>query len=126
MDADVSSRMRSWVLVSPRYFFRKHLSVRAKTFQSTWRRSSPGVYARYSANSWLKPKSGERCRPATKPSTTVFATRSSPEIPASTVGSRKRCKSVPLGRRHVREQLPEDFVRIDAVRFGVEIQKDAV
>src|SRR5580692_5769670 len=65
-------------------------SVRAKTFQSTWRRSSPGESARYSANSWLNPKSGERCSPATKPSTTVLATRSRWEMPAKSAGSMKR------------------------------------
>ena len=32
----------------------------------------------------------------------------------------------PFGRRHVREQAPEDFVRIDAIGFGVEIQQDAM
>ena len=124
--------------------------MRAKTFQSTWRRSSPGEYARYSANSWLKPKSGERCRPLTNPSTTVFATRSRPEIPASTDGieealQHRRVVSLSLTlfhsfpikilpipylrlrrRRHVFEQPPQNFIRIDAVRFGVEIQQDAV
>jgi len=37
-----------------------------------------------------KAEGGERCRPATKPSTTVFATRSSEEMDARTAGSRKR------------------------------------
>src|ERR1051325_2461755 len=101
MEDDVASRISSWVLVSPRYRFRKHLSVRAKTFQSTCRRSSPSEYARYSANSWEKPKSGDRCIPATTPSATVFATKSSDEIEASVAGSRKRCsiKREPLSAR---------------------------
>src|SRR5258708_18909565 len=90
MDALVSSMSVNWLLVSPRYRLRNAFSVRAKTFQSTCRKSSPGVYARYSANSWLNPKSGERWRPATKPSTTVLATRSRCEIPARSAGSMKR------------------------------------
>src|ERR1019366_5831601 len=88
----------SMLFVSPRYRFRYARSVRANTFQSTWRRSSPGEYARYSANSWEKPKSGERWRPATNPSTTVLATRSSPEMEASVDGSRKRCSIYFTGR----------------------------
>src|SRR5580700_6606015 len=90
------------------------------------RRSSPGLYARYSANSWLKPKSGERCRPATKPSTTVLATRSRPEIPARILGSRNRCTSGSRGRRHGLEQAVQDLVRIDAIRLRVEVQQDAM
>src|SRR5580700_7853195 len=90
------------------------------------RRSSPGLYARYSANSWLKPKSGERCRPATKPSTTVLATKSRPEIPARTAGSRNRCTSGSRRRRHEFEQSNQKLVRIDASRFRVEIQQDAM
>src|SRR5690348_7382646 len=95
MDADVSSRISNCEFVSPRYFFKKHLSVRAKTFQSTCRRSSPSEYARYSANCCENPKSGERWSPATNPSTTVFATRSRPEMEASVAGSRNRCSIKP-------------------------------
>src|SRR5208337_245175 len=98
MELLASRRTVSKLLVSPRYLLRYARSVRAKTFQSTWRRSSPGEYARYSANSWLKPKSGDRCRPATNPSTTVLAMRSRLEISARTIGSRKRCTIRPLSK----------------------------
>src|SRR5580700_2827223 len=90
------------------------------------RRSSPGLYARYSANSWLKPKSGERCRPATKPSTTVLATRSRPEIPASTDGSRYRCTLGSCRWRHVRDQAAQDLIGINAIRLRVEIEQNAM
>ena len=33
---------------------------------------------------------------------------------------------LPVGRRHVLEQPAQNFVRIDAIRFRVEIQQDAV
>ena len=37
---------------------------------------------------------GERCKPEINPSTTVLATRSRLEIPASTDGSRNRCNTL--------------------------------
>src|SRR5215472_1256117 len=129
-------------------------SLRANTFQSTWRRSSPGVYARYSANSWLNPKSGDLWRPATKPSTTVFATRSRCDNPAKSWGSIKRvgvCDNTIAslsGRRihtsantartsacttaaSLRLGFPlqhalQDGIRIQALGFSVEVEQDAV
>src|SRR5437667_8830723 len=94
MDRLASSNTETWQFVSPRYRLRNIFSERANTFQSTWRRSSPGEYIRYSANSWLNPKSGERCKPEMKPSTTVLAIRSRLDIPASTDGSRNLCRLI--------------------------------
>src|SRR5579884_2293592 len=138
MLALASSKTMIAVFVSPRYRFRYAFSVRAKTFQSTCRKSSPGVYARYSANSWLKPKSGERCRPAMNPSTTVLAIRSRLEISARTAGSRKRFVTSTgttgcfydwvssAGRRFPFKQFPQQIVRGQAVRFSMEIQEHAM
>src|SRR5579864_6925304 len=84
------------------------------------RRSSPGLYARYSANSWLKPKSGERCSPATKPSTTVLAIKSRPLMEASVAGSRKRCSMGYLwgSCTSMGDQSTEQFLLIDASLFS--------
>src|ERR1051325_7121866 len=119
MEAEVSSRMRSCVLVSPRYRFRKQRSVLAKTFQSTWRRSSPAVKARYWATPGDTPTPGDRCIPATNPSTTVFATKSREEMEARVAGSRNRWSIsggvLPPRRRGDAERNAEDWERCRAL-----------
>src|SRR3990172_5487829 len=87
----------------------------------------------------LIPGYGERCRPARNPSTTDLATSCRLEMRASTFGSRNRvlataivASSRPLisqaglGRRNRFNQPPDDFIRLDAVRFGVKVGQDAV
>ena len=61
----------------------------------------------------------------TKPSTTVFARRSSEEIPARTAGSRKRCISSPWDV-DVGEEASEDGVGVDAFGLGVEVEQEPV
>src|SRR5258708_33792564 len=68
----------------------KNRSVRPSKRQSRYRRSSPGLYCRYSVNSVEKPVNGERCRPDMNPSTTARANNSSEPMRARTSGSRKR------------------------------------
>src|SRR4051812_743077 len=61
-----------FVFVSASYSLMKCLSLRANSFQSIRRMSSPGMYARCSAKSVDAPRCGERCRPLMNPSTTIF------------------------------------------------------
>src|ERR1700677_984326 len=64
--------------------------------------------------------------PATKPSTTVLATRSRLEMLWSTAGSRNRC-TLGAGRcGNLFEQAAQNLVGLDAVRFGVEVEQDAM
>jgi len=59
---------------------------------------------------------------ATKPSTTVFASKSSEEMPATPAGSRT-VASILLLTRHMRNQLVEYLVRINAVRLGMKFNR---
>ena len=61
----VSSNRLQTRFVSSSNCFKQYLSLRPSTFQSRYRRSSPGVYSRCSANSMEKPWKGLRCTPAT-------------------------------------------------------------
>src|SRR5437762_31903 len=65
-------------------------SVLDQTFQSRWRRSSPGTYSRCCTNSTEWPKTGLLCMPEMKPSTTCRARRSSRVMRAIVSGCRKR------------------------------------
>src|SRR5580704_17767964 len=94
------------------------------------------MYCWYSANSWLKPNFGDRCSPATKPSTTVFATRSRDEMEASTAGSRNCCSIVRwtcgyqprfflISRGGLQIQhLAQKIVLRQPIRFRMEIQQN--
>src|SRR5579883_1930177 len=65
------------------------------------------------------------------PSTTVLATRSRPEMPASTVGSRNRCSisyepGSALRRGVMIQEFLQQIVLRQAVGFGFEVQQNAV
>src|SRR5579864_4783998 len=94
IDFDTSSSTAKLAFVSASYCLTKYLSVRAYTFQSTRRMSSPGTYPRCSAKSIDAPKYGARCNPLMKPSTTVFASSSRLRIRPRTFGSIKRAPGV--------------------------------
>src|SRR5258708_5949319 len=66
----------------------KNRSVRPSKRQSRYRRSSPGLYCRYSVNSVEKPVNGERCKPDMNPSTTARASNSREPILANSSGSK--------------------------------------
>src|SRR5262249_33142025 len=67
----------------------KNRSERPYARQSSRRRSSPGTYLRYSANSTLDPRCGLGCRPETEPSIGFRANSGKPASRDRTAISRK-------------------------------------
>jgi hypothetical protein len=95
IERETSSRIVQLVLVSASNSLTKKRSVRANSFQSINRMSSPGMYWRCSAKSSDRPKKGEWCRPLMNPSTTVRDSRSRLEMRARVDGSRNRVRDGP-------------------------------
>src|SRR3954452_6744847 len=113
MDALAATRKGARTVLSYSYCLMYWRPVRAKTGQSSRRRSSPGVYSRYSANSTLKPWKGLRCWPLIAPSTSRRERKVRSEICAITSGSEYFGDSGiggSLADRHVAEQLLDDRV----------------
>ena len=88
IEAEQSSRIVARRLVSSWNSLTWYLSVRASSFQSSARMSSPGEYARWSRYSTENPWYGLRCRPVRNPSTTCRATSSMFPTRASPSGSK--------------------------------------
>src|SRR4051794_10736323 len=93
--------------------------------------SSPGTYSRCSANSTENPWYGLGCIPATYPSTTILAWRSSPSRLASVRGFKYFCKFSTLIRLVAvdgdrLDQPTHDVVGLQALGLGVEVGHDPV
>src|SRR5262245_28867484 len=90
-------------------------SCLAQTFQSTCRKSSPGVYCRCWRNSTDCPKYGLRCMPDRKPSTMCRALNSSLAIRLTASGCKNLLEADIAGQfiflgGSVREQAVDDLV----------------
>ena len=85
----VSSTRQQRRLVSASNSLTKNRSDRPYARQSSRRRSSPGTYLRYSANSTLDPRCGLGCRPETVPCIGRRANSGKPASRDRTAGSRK-------------------------------------
>src|SRR5215510_7073228 len=105
--------------------------MRPRTFQSRWRRSSPGVYSRCSTNSTENPCRVLRFFPLRKPSTTRRAVISSRDRRAISSESKNPSRRgievlVVAEGRGLEEEARDEVVGAEARRFRVEAGDQAV